>query len=71
MMEITVGPVQSIATKDDSLRVVPAVRPGGSKDRRKKKQDRRENARDGVFVSLSTWEREKRRRPGDRRKTVR
>lgn len=66
MMEITVGPVQPTRTKDDSLKVVPAVRSGGSKDRRKKKQDRRQNVRDGIFVSLSV--KEERRRPGDRRK---
>jgi hypothetical protein len=66
-MEFIVGPVQPSAPNGDPLKVVPVARSGGSKDRRKKKNDRRKNVRDGIFVSLSI--KEDRRQPGDRRKS--
>jgi hypothetical protein len=66
-MEFTVGPVQPSASNGDPLKVVPVAKSGDSKDRRKKKNDRRKNVRDGVYVSLST--KEDRRQPGDRRKS--
>ena len=65
-MDFTVGTVLPATSKGDPLRVIPAARSGGGRDRRKKRQDRRKNVRDGIFVSLSV--NEDRRRPGDRRK---
>jgi hypothetical protein len=65
-MEFTIRPVLPATPKGDPLKVVPAAKSGGSKDRRKKKRDRRKNVREGIFVSLSN--KEDRRRPGDRRK---
>lgn len=65
-MEITVRPVQPTNSRSDPLVVVPVTRSGSGKDRRKKKQDRRKNVREGVFVSLSV--KEERRQTGERRK---
>ncbi len=65
-MEFTVRPVQSTTSSEDPLKVNPAAKSGSSKDRRKKKNDRRENVRDGIVVSLSV--KEDRRQPTDRRK---
>lgn len=67
-MDFIIGPVQPATANGENLKVVPASKSGGSKDRRKKKQDRRKNVREGIFVSLSV--KEDRRRPGDRRETV-
>jgi hypothetical protein len=65
-MDFTIGPVRPNTSNGDPLRVVPAAKSGDGKDRKKKKQDRRKNTRDGIFVSLSV--KEDHRRPGDRRK---
>lgn len=66
-MEYTIGPIQSPqANGTDPLKVVPVQKSSRNRDRRKRRQDRRRNVREGIFVSLS--EKKDRRRPGDRRK---
>ena len=66
-MEFTVGSVKPTTPNGDPLKVNPSARSGDSKDRRRKKKDRRKNVRDGIYVSLSV--KEDRRQPGDRRKS--
>jgi hypothetical protein len=65
-MDITVGSIQPTKSDSDSLRVVPVAKSDRNRDRRKRKQDRRKNVRDGIFVSLSV--KKDRRHPEDRRK---
>ena len=52
-MEITIGSIHTLKPKADTIKGVPATGTGRDKDRRKKKQDRRKNVREGIFVSLS------------------
>ena len=67
-MEITVGSIQTLKPNMDAVKEVPAPRTDREKDRRKRKQDRRKNVREGIFVSLSVKEDRRsgrdRRRPG-------
>jgi len=66
-MEFTIGSVESTLTNNaESLKVIPAQKQNRSRDRRKRRTDRRRNVREGIFVSLSGQK--DRRRPGDRRK---
>ena len=52
-MEITVGTVDILKPNADAVREVPSARHSRDKDRRKRKQDRRKNVREGIYVSLS------------------
>jgi hypothetical protein len=66
-MEITVGSIHTLKPNADAVKEVSAPRTGRDKERRKRKQDRRKNVREGIFVSLSV--REDRRNGRDRRRS--
>ena len=66
-MEISVSSIYPTIPNTDATKVVPAAKPDRNKDRRKKKQDRRKNVREGIFVFLST--KEDQRNARDRRRT--
>lgn len=65
-MEITIGSINTLKPNTDAVKEISAARNGRDRDRRKRKQDRRKNVREGIFVSLSV--KEDRRRGRDRRR---
>ena len=65
-MEITVGSINTLKPNADAIKEIPVSKQGRDKNRRKKKQDRRKNVREGIFVSLSV--KEDRRNGRDRRR---
>ena len=66
-MEISIRTVHPTNSRGDPLKVLPGARSADDrKERRGKKQDRKKNSEDGVFVSLSVKEGQSRQK--DQRK---